>query len=55
MKALLYKSAGGPEVLEYIDIPDPEPGPRDVVVGVAATTVNNLDVTQRNEIGRAHV
>ena len=48
MKALLYKSAGGPEVLEYIDIPDPEPGPRDVVVGVAATTVNNLDVTQRN-------
>lgn len=48
MKALLYKSTGGPEVLEYIDIPDPEPGPRDVVVGVAATTLNHLDITQRN-------
>ncbi len=48
MKALLYKSPGGPEVLEYTDAPDPEPGPRDVIVGVAATTLNQLDVSQRN-------
>lgn len=48
MKALLYKSPGGPEVLEYIDIPNPEPGPRDVIVDVAATTLNQLDVSQRN-------
>ncbi len=48
MKALLYNTPGGPEVLEYIDIPDPTPGPRDVVVDVAATTLNQLDVSQRN-------
>ena len=48
MKALLYKSPGGPEVLEYIDVSDLEPGPRDVIVGVAATTLNQLDVSQRN-------
>ena len=48
MKALIYDRHGGPEVLQYRDEPDPEPGPRDVVVEVAATTVNHLDVIQRN-------
>ena len=48
MKALLYREAGGPEVLQYIDVDDPEPGPGDVVVEVAATALNRLDVVQRN-------
>ena len=48
MKALLYEQHGGPEVLQYRDVPDPEPGPRDAVVRVALTTVNRLDVAQRN-------
>ena len=48
MKALIYEQPGGPEALEYKDVPDPEPGPRDVVVDVAATTVNHLDAIQRN-------
>ena len=48
MKALMYEQHGGPEVLQYRDVPDPEPGPRDAVVKVAATTVNRLDVSQRN-------
>ena len=48
MKALMYDAPGGPEVLKYIDVPDLEPDPRDVVVRVAATTLNHLDVTQRN-------
>ena len=48
MKAMLYHESGGPEVLQYIDVPDPEPGPRDVVVDVAATALNRLDVVQRN-------
>ena len=48
MKALSYEQHGGPEVLQYRDAPDPEPGPRDVVVQVALTTINRLDVVQRN-------
>ena len=31
MKAMLYHESGGPEVLRYVDVADPEPGPRDVV------------------------
>ena len=48
MKALLYRQPGGPEVLEYTEVADPEPGARDVVVDVAATALNHLDVVQRN-------
>ena len=48
MKALLYRQPGGPEVLEYTDIADPTPGARDVVIDVAATSLNHLDVVQRN-------
>lgn len=48
MKATFYTEAGGPEVLQYADMPDPEPGPADVVVDVEATSLNRLDVVQRN-------
>lgn len=48
MKAVIYHRTGGPEVLEYTDVPDPEPGPVDVVVDVAAAALNRLDVVQRN-------
>ncbi len=48
MKAAVYNRAGGPEVLEYRDVADPEPGLADVVVDVAATALNRLDVVQRS-------
>jgi NADPH:quinone reductase-like Zn-dependent oxidoreductase len=48
VKALLYRQPGGPEVFEYVDVADPEPGARDVVIDVAATALNHLDVVQRN-------
>ncbi|MFP5488656.1 MAG: zinc-binding dehydrogenase [Acidimicrobiia bacterium] len=48
MKAVVYHQPGGPEVLQYTDVPDPEPGPVDVVVDVAATALNRLDVVHRN-------
>ncbi len=48
MKAVLYRHAGGPEVLEHIEVPDPEPGARDVVIEVAACALNRLDVVQRH-------
>lgn len=48
MKAMFYTETGGPEVLQYADVPDPEPGPSDVIVDVGATSLNRLDVVQRN-------
>lgn len=48
MKAVYYNETGGPEMLTYGDVADPEPGPGDVVVDVAATSLNRLDVVQRN-------
>jgi NADPH2:quinone reductase len=38
---------GGPEVLKAVDRPDPEPGPGDVLIRVAASGVNRPDVLQR--------
>ena len=48
MKGMRYHEPGGPEVLRYEEVPDPEPGPVDVVVDVVATALNRLDVVQRN-------
>lgn len=48
MKAVLYRKPGGPEVLEHVEVPDPEPDAKDVVVAVRACALNRLDVVQRN-------
>ena len=45
---MLYHRTGGPEVLEYTDVADPEPGAKDVIIAVAATALNHLDIVQRN-------
>ena len=47
MKAVLYHQSGGPEVLEYVDVADPQPGPADIVVRVEACALNRLDLMQR--------
>jgi putative PIG3 family NAD(P)H quinone oxidoreductase len=44
---VLAREAGGPEVLELIEVPDPAVGPGDVLIGVAATAVNRADLMQR--------
>ncbi|MEU6238398.1 NADP-dependent oxidoreductase [Kitasatospora sp. NPDC047058] len=43
MKAITYRSYGGPDVLEYGDIPEPKLGPDAVLVRVAAASVNPVD------------
>ncbi|MHC0433213.1 NADP-dependent oxidoreductase [Streptomyces sp. O3] len=43
MKAINAKSYGGPEVLEYTDLPDPKTGPDSVLVRVKAAGVNPVD------------
>jgi NADPH:quinone reductase-like Zn-dependent oxidoreductase len=43
MKAAYIERFGGPEVLRYRDLPDPVAGPGEVVVDVAAASVNGAD------------
>lgn len=47
MKAVRIHEDGGPEVLSYEDVPDPEPGPGEVLVGLRAASLNHLDVWVR--------
>ncbi|MFC8489979.1 NAD(P)H-quinone oxidoreductase [Streptomyces sp. NPDC057235] len=47
MKAVLIKEHGGPEVLEWVEVEDPAPGPGEVVVEVVASALNRADVMQR--------
>jgi NADPH:quinone reductase-like Zn-dependent oxidoreductase len=43
MKAAFIERFGGPEVFQYGDLPDPVAGPGDVVIDIAATSVNAAD------------
>src|SRR6202041_760722 len=47
MKAVVVHQYGGPEVLEFEDYPDPVPGAGEVLVRVAAASVNPLDYKRR--------
>jgi zinc-binding alcohol dehydrogenase/oxidoreductase len=44
MKAIRIHEDGGPEVLRYEDVPDPEPADGDVLVELRAASLNHLDV-----------
>ena len=44
MKAIRLHELGGPENLVYEDVPDPEPGPEEVVVRLSAAALNRRDV-----------
>ena len=48
MKAIVVSQYGGPEVLEYKNIPDPSPGLDEVLVRVAATSINPIDTKRRS-------
>src|SRR5262249_56040356 len=43
MKAVYVERFGGPEVLQYGDLPDPVAGSGEIVVDVAAASVNAAD------------
>ncbi len=47
MRAITIPEPGGPEVLSWSEVPDPEPGPSEVLVDVRATAVNRADLLQR--------
>jgi len=48
MKAVVYRGAGGPEVVATEDRPEPEPRPDEVLIRVAGAGVNRPDIIQRN-------
>jgi NADPH:quinone reductase-like Zn-dependent oxidoreductase len=47
MRAVAIRQYRGPEVLEYVDFPDPVVGAGEVLVKVAAARVNPIDTFQR--------
>jgi putative PIG3 family NAD(P)H quinone oxidoreductase len=47
MRAVVITEPGGPEVLQWEEVPDPEPGPGEVLIDVAAAGVNRADLLQR--------
>jgi NADPH:quinone reductase-like Zn-dependent oxidoreductase len=48
MKASVVSAYGGPEVMKYQDMPDPEPGAGDVLVKAAGIGINPEDMLERN-------
>jgi NADPH:quinone reductase-like Zn-dependent oxidoreductase len=48
MKAVLFHQHGGPEVLEYMDFPTPEPKPGEALIRLRAAALNRMDIMVRN-------
>jgi NADPH:quinone reductase-like Zn-dependent oxidoreductase len=48
MKASVVSAYGGPEVMEYQDMPDPQVGVGDILVKVAGIGINPEDMLERN-------
>ncbi|MQA63765.1 MAG: zinc-binding dehydrogenase [Actinophytocola sp.] len=47
MHAITISEPGGPEVLTWAEVPDPEPGHGEVLIDIAASAVNRADLLQR--------
>lgn len=47
MRAVVLREFGGPDVLRFEEVPDPSPGPDEVLIDVAATALNRADLLQR--------
>ena len=50
MKAIRVHAPDGPEALRYEDVPDPAPGPGEIVVRLEAAGVNYIDIYHRTGI-----
>jgi NADPH:quinone reductase-like Zn-dependent oxidoreductase len=51
LKAVVFDQFGGPEVLEYRDVPDPVIGADEVLIEVRACSINHLDLWVRKSLG----
>jgi len=52
VQAVVFHEFGGSDVLRLEELPDPEPGPGEVLVDVTATALNHLDVDVREGVSR---
>jgi NADPH:quinone reductase-like Zn-dependent oxidoreductase len=52
VKAVVFHEFGGLDVLRLEDVPDPEPGPGEVLIDIAASALNHLDVDIREGVSR---
>ena len=48
MWAIQIDKQGGPEVMEWRELPDPTPGPGELLVEVAAAGLNYIDTYHRS-------
>ncbi len=48
MKAIVVHKYGGPEELKFEEYPDPVPGAGEVLVRIAATSINPFDIMRRS-------
>jgi NADPH:quinone reductase-like Zn-dependent oxidoreductase len=55
MKAVVYRQYGGPEVLEYTDVPDPKLSQNGVLVRVRAAALNPADHMLQAGLGESHM
>lgn len=51
MRAIGYRTPGDPDVLEDVELPEPDVGPRDLLVEVRAVSVNPVDTKVRRRQG----
>src|SRR5688500_19817323 len=47
MRAAAYTRTGGPDVLEYVEVPDPELRPGGVILGIEAVSIQGGDLLHR--------
>jgi NADPH:quinone reductase-like Zn-dependent oxidoreductase len=52
VKAVVFHEFGGLDTLKVEDVPDPEPGPGEVLIDIAASALNHLDVDIREGVSR---
>lgn len=50
MHAITISEPGGPQVLRWAEVAEPEPGPGEVLIDVAASAVNRADLLQRRGV-----
>jgi NADPH2:quinone reductase len=53
MKAIQVQQPGGPEQLRLVDLPEPAPGPRQVLVAIRFSGINFIDVYFRTGLYKA--
>lgn len=50
MKSVVFRRTGGPEVLELVELPDPQPGPGEILVRSHASAIGWPDIMMRSGI-----